>query len=195
MEDKFVKYHELLYNEILNTLKNFNFTTKIYALVLELFYGEEYGVRLRYNSIDDYNEIKNHEKNYVKFDCHEFQTINLDESCFFKSNIELSQFFGSIIYYAYTYPYEIDNYLLEEFVGLSKIALLQKENLPKNHFEFLEESLIFCAKKLKTETDFIEKDSDFLIYVAHDNTMYYRYEFVTETVEGKDLHLFDDLIK
>lgn len=53
---KFESFKENVYLEMLNLLKNqlSNCDKSIYAIALEIFYGEEYGIKVRYQTKDGF---------------------------------------------------------------------------------------------------------------------------------------------
>ncbi|NFT91035.1 hypothetical protein FDF86_01205 [Clostridium botulinum] len=195
---KFEGFKEKVYLEILNLLRNHftNYEKSIYAIALEIFYGEEYGIKVLYQTKDDLNIQFKKELEVHKYDVQEFEYLNEAENMFFLTNNHTRDFWGSILYYIYDNRIPIPNGYYDNFGISMQNGVLDRRELPDDTFTFLEDTALFCAEKLKHTTEFIRKDDDFLIFVCHESTMYYRYplSFIRRTVDEDKIHLLMDIV-
>lgn len=196
---KFESFKENVYLEILNLLKNqlANCDKSIYAIALEIFYGEEYGIKVRYQTKDGFNVQLKKGLEVHKYDVEEFEYLNEVENIFFFTNNHTRDFWGSILYYMYDDRIPTPKGYYDDFGIPVQNGILDRIELPDDTFTFLEETALFCAEKLKHTTEFIRKDDDFLIFVCHESTMYYRYplSFIERTVDEDKLYLLMDIVK
>lgn len=196
---KFESFKENVYLEMLNLLKNqlSNCDKIIYAIALEIFYGEEYGIKVRYQTKDGFNVQLKKGLEVHKYDVQEFQYLNEVENIFFFTNNHTRDFWGSILYYMYDDSIPIPKGYYDDFGIPVQNGILDRIELPDDTFTFLEETALFCAEKLKHTIEFIRKDDDFLIFVCHESTMYHRYplSFIERTVDEDKLYLLMDIVK
>lgn len=190
---EYIKIKEELYLSVLNQLKEFAKSAKannIYAIAFDL---DEFDYVLRYQTLAGYCETKteyisrhgykedafrNESLTGFKYGIGDFQFIEETAEERFGSTGYLKNFFDSMTYYACDY--------IED-----ESRIIPRDELPDDLYQFLLESCLYCAEKLKDNLGFLNKTEDFIIFVAeHDSSDERKLNLISKTV---DHYLFQKL--